>query len=181
MIFGRNYNALTVVRINHGEGHMNKIMPVLIALAFVPGYVNAEPVLDESTVKAISREMTGALMNNDVSVFKKYLYPGSKIVVDMDPANNTGQTEISYDEYMSLIEMAMPAMQNAEIFDELISISVDEARNQATIEEKTTAVVEMMGIRMKDVSINRTTYGVVDGRIKVLSSEDQLISIGPAE
>lgn len=160
---------------------MNKIMPVLIALAFVPGHVTAEPVLDEDTVKAISREMTGALKNNDISVFEKYLYPGSKIVVDMDPANNSGQTEISYDDYMSLLTMAMQSMQSAEVFDELISISVDEARNQATVEEKTTAVVEMMGIKMKDVSINKTTYGVIDGRIKVLSSEDQLISIGPAE
>ena len=91
------------------------------------------------------------------------------------------QDEIGYDEYMALSQMSMQVMERVDIHDEIISISVDEANNQATIEEKTTAFIEAMGMKIKDVSLTKTTYGVIDGQIKVLSTEDQLISSGPVE
>jgi len=160
---------------------MNKIMSLFVVLALIPGYVTAAPVLDEDTVKAISKELIQAVKGNDFSVIEKYMYPGSKIVIDMDPAEDSGQMEISYDEYMALTKMGMGMMQSIDIQEELISISVDDKNNQATIEEKTTAVMEMMGVKMKDVSVNTTTYGVVDGEIKVLSTQDHLISSEPVE
>jgi len=160
---------------------MNKVMSLFVVLALFPGYVTAEPVLDEDTVKAISQELIKGVEGNDFSVIEKYMYPGSKIVVDMDPAEDSGQMEMSYDEYMALTKMGMGMMQSIDIDEEVISISVDEEKNQATIEEKTTSVMEMMGVKMKDVSVNTTTYGVVDGEIKVLSAEDHLISSEPVE
>lgn len=160
---------------------MKKLTSILITLLLVPAYVNADPTLDEDTVKAISQEFTQAMKNSDISVFDKYMYPGSKIVVDMDPSNSSGQIEISYDQFMQLTEMAMGMMGDADIHEEVISVSVDEISNQATIKEKTTATIEMMGMKMRDVSIATTTYGVIDGQIKVLSTEDQLISSGPVE
>lgn len=160
---------------------MNRLTSVLIALLLVPGYVNADPTVDEATVKAISQEFTQAMKNGDISVFEKYMYPGSKIVVDMDPSNSSGQVDISYDQFMQLTEMAIGMMGDAEIHEEVISVTVDEKNNQATIKEKTSATIEMMGMKMRDVSIATTTYGVIDGQIKVLSTEDQLISSGPVE
>lgn len=160
---------------------MKKFTSVLIALLLVPGYVIANPTLDEDTVKAISQEFTQAMKNGDMSVFEKYMYPGSKIVVDMDPSNSSGQIDISYDQFMQLTEMAIGLMEDAEIHEEVISVTVDEKSNQATIKEKTSATIEMMGMKMRDVSIATTTYGVIDGQIKVLSTEDQLISSGPVE
>ena len=160
---------------------MKKLTSILIALLLVPGYVIADPTLDEDTVKAISQEFTQAMKNGDMSVFEKYMYPGSKIVVDMDPSNSSGQVDISYDQFMQLTEMAIGLMEDAEIHEEVISVTVDEKSNQATIKEKTSATIEMMGMKMRDVSIATTTYGVIDGQIKVLSTEDQLISSGPVE
>lgn len=160
---------------------MEKIMPLLVGLVVFSGSAFASPVVDKTTVLAISAEMTAAAKSGDMAVFEKYLYPGTRIVVDMDPANSSGQLEIGYEDYMALIEMALGAMQNADIHDELISVSVDEARNEAIVEQKTTATLEMLGVKMRDVSINKTTYGVVDGQIKVLHAEDQLISSGPVE
>ena len=160
---------------------MRKMMLVLLALAIVPGYVQADPVLDENTVKAISQEFVQAIQNGDISVYEKYLYPGSKIVMDLDPSISAGQTEVSYDDFMAMTSMGLSMLENADIHDELISISVDEGRNEATIVEKSTAVMDMMGIKLKDVSIGTITYGVVDGQIKVLSMEDQLISTGPVD
>ena len=111
-----------------------------------------------------------------MSVFEKYMYEGIRIVIDTDPSNSAGQVEIPYDQFMGLTALALSAMEDADIHIETISIDVDEAKNQATIKEKTIAVVEMMGVKVRDESVGVTTYGVVDGQIKVLSSEDQLIS-----
>ena len=157
---------------------MNKFKLLLIALTLCVGNANSSPILDEETVKAISVEMAEAVKNNDISVFEKYLYPGSDLTIDTDPANNRGEKKISYDEYMKLTKMGLSMMSNAEIHEELLSISIDKVRNEATIEEKTTSIVEMMGMKMEDVSVNKTTYGIVDGQIKVLVLKDQSISTG---
>ena len=67
-------------------------------------------------------------------------------------------------------------MKDVDVQNEVLSVTVDTARNEATIREKTTATVTMMGVTMRDVSIATTRYGVVDGAIKVLETADQLIS-----
>jgi len=160
---------------------MNKSISVLICLVLWSGFASAEPVLDEDTVMGISAEFSQAIKDANIEPFRKYLYPESKIVVDLDPSNSAGQVEISYDDYMGMIEMALPMMQDADFHEEVLSISVDDAANQATIKEKTMATMEIMGMKIKDVSISETTYGVVDGQIKVLVATDQLISSGPIE
>lgn len=152
---------------------------LLLALTLFSSSLYADPVLTEQKVKDISKEMVQAIKDKDFSVMEKYMYPGSKITVDLDPANNRGEKEVSYEEFMMLTKMSMQMMGDAEIHDELLSISVDKEKNQATIEEKTTIVMEMMGMTLEDISIGKTTYGVIDGQIKVLSTEDQLISSGP--
>ena len=155
---------------------MKKLKLVLLTLIFTSISVFSEPVLDEAKVMAIGEEFREAVKNQDVSVFEKYLYPGSKIIIDMDPANNSGEKEIPYDDYMKILKMSLEMMKDAVIHDELLSISIDKENNQATIEEKTTAIVEMMGMKMEDVSINKTTYGIVKGEIKVIITQDQLVS-----
>ena len=55
---------------------MNKLTKVLLCLLLIPGFATAETVLDEETVIGISAELKQAVKNADLSVFKKYLYPG---------------------------------------------------------------------------------------------------------
>ena len=153
----------------------NIIMAVIVNLLAI-SFSYAEPVLNEETVKNISKELAAAVKNGDITIFEKYIYPGSRIIVDLDPALNTGKQEIPYDEYIKLAKMSLEIMKSADIHDELISITVDKDKNQATIEEKTTATFEMMGMKIEDVSLNKTTYGVVEGEIKVLITEDELLS-----
>jgi hypothetical protein len=160
---------------------MNKLASVLICLVLWSGFAVAEPVLDEGTVKGISAEFKAAIQNADIGPFKKYLYAESRIIVDLDPSNSAGEMEISYADYMGMMEMALPMMQGSDIQDEVLSISIDKAANQATIKEKTTATMDIMGVKIRDVSVSETTYGVVDGEIKVLIAKDQLISSGPVE
>lgn len=155
---------------------MKKFSHLLIGLTLAIGITNAEPVVDESAVRAITDELYAAMLEGDVSVFEKYMYEGSRIVIDTDPSNSAGQVEVPYEQFMGLLALSLSAMQDADIHNETISIDVDEKNNQATIKEKTIAVVEMMGVKVRDESISVTTYGVVDGQIKMLSAEDQLVS-----
>ena len=164
------------MRAQPGGTAVKKLLPVLLALVVIPGTALAEPVVDEATVRAISKEFNKAIVNGDLSVFEKYMYPGSKITIDMDPAKDRGNMDISYDDFMQLTTMALEMMEGADVEDEVLSVSVDDASNQATVREKTTATVSMMGIKMRDVSIATTTYGVVNGQIKVLETQDELIS-----
>lgn len=160
---------------------MSKLIPVLTCLILWSGFADAEPVLDEETVIGISAEFSQAIKDADITPFEKYLYPESKITIDMDPSLSAGQVDISYDQYMGMLEMTLPMMQEAEIQEEILSISVDPDNNEATIREKVSATMDMFGVKIQDVSITETTYGVVDGKIKVLVATDQLISSGPLE
>lgn len=154
---------------------------ILLSLSLVVGSVFAEPILDENKVREISVEFTEGYKNKDISVFEKYMYSGTKIVIDMDPEYNAGEKEISYEEYLKLAKMSMKMMRDIELFEEVLSITVDSKNNQATIEEKTTVLMDMMGMAYKDVSISKTTYGIIDGSIKVISTEEMLVSSGPAQ
>lgn len=160
---------------------MNRFACFALALALIPLSGLANPVVDESTVRGISAELAQGLRDSDITVLKKYLHRDSRIIIDLDPAVNSGQQEIGYDQFIALSEMSLQMMESVDIHDEVLSVSVDEANNEATIEEKTTAIIEAMGMKLKDVSLTTTTYGVIDGQIKVLSTEDQLISSGPIE
>jgi uncharacterized protein YqgV (UPF0045/DUF77 family) len=152
---------------------------------FVPVIVFAEPVVDEAAVKRIHAEMTTALESGDTNamleVVEKYLYPGSKIIIDMSPNPNEGEIEIEYDKYIPMLKMSLDMMGDADIHEDVLGITVDKKLNQATIEIKTIANIEMMGIKIEDISVSETTYGVIGGEIKVIVSKDQVISSGPAQ
>ncbi len=156
-----------------------KIINILIlSLWFLSGSAIAEIILDEKKINEIRAEITQSVKDSDFSVIEKYMYPGSEIILDFDPAADKGETEIDYDDFMELAEFSLQMMEGAEIHDELIALEIDKSNNQATVEEKTTIVMEMMGIKIEDISISTTTYGIVDGEIKVLYTKDRLISSG---
>lgn len=155
---------------------------LLVAILCVVGFsANAEVKITEKLIKSISKELLVSVKTQDTAILKKYLYPGTKLIVDMDPSPSAGKLEITYEKYMALVDMSYKLMKNAEIHDEVISIKIDEEKNQGTIEEKTTVTLDMMGIKMRDVSISTTTYGVVNGEVKALRAEDELISSGPVQ
>ena len=155
---------------------MNRFIVFTAIVAIASGSAFADPVIDEGVVRAISAEMLQAVKDNDMSIVEKYFYPGSKIVIDMDPADDAGETEISYKDSLLLAEMGMEVVNNAEYLVEITRIAVDEKKNQATLEEMSTVVSEMMGMMFAQVSVTETLFGVVDGEIKVLSTGEHLVS-----
>jgi len=160
---------------------MNKLASVSICLLLWSGFAVADPVLDEDIIEGIRAEFSLAMENADVATFQKYLYPGSKIIIDLDPSLSAGETEIGYEDYMAMLEMGLQLMKDAEMDEELLSISIDAENNQATLREKTTATMIIMGMKFQDATISETTFGVVGGEIKVLVAREQLISSGPVQ
>jgi hypothetical protein len=160
---------------------MFKLISASLVLVLLSFNANASPVLTEEKVRSISAEITQAARDKEFSVIEKYMYPGSKITVDLDPAPNSGETEFGYEEYMQLTRQSWGMVNNVEVNVEELSLSVDQENNQATIKEKSVVVYEMMGMKIKDVSVGQTTYGVVDGEIKILKIADQVISSGPVK
>ncbi len=140
-----------------------------------------EPEITEDLLKSISNELRQSIESQDSAIIKKYLYPGTTIIIDMDPSPSAGKTEIPYDKYLPLIDLSYSAMKDAEIHEEILSINIDKEKNQGTIEEKVWATLNVLGIKVQDVSISTTTYGIVDGEVKALHAEDELISSGPVE
>ena len=156
---------------------MNRFVILAAILAIASGSAFAEPVIDEGVVRAISAEMFQAVKEGDISIVEKYYYPGSKIVLDMDPADDAGRSEIGYEEFLMLAEVGIESMSGGEYMVEVTDVVVDEEKNQATIEESSTAVTEMMGVMLTQSSVSTTLFGVVDGEIKVLASEERLVSM----
>lgn len=158
---------------------------LLSLMLFIPVFAFAEPVVDEATVRKIQAEMAETLESGDtkamLAIVEKYLYPGSKIIIDMSPNPNEGEIEIEYEKYMPMLKMSLDMMADADLHEDILGVTVDKTLNQATIEIKTIANFKMMGMNIEDISVSETTYGVVDGEIKVLISKDQVISSGPAE
>lgn len=160
---------------------MKKLVAITVLSLSWFGIAAADPVLNEATIESIRAEFSLAVENADTAPFAKYLHPGSKIFVDLDPSPSAGEMEVGYEDYMGMLAMALPMMQDAELYEEVLSISIDEENNQATLREKTIATMDMMGMKIRDESISETTFGVVDGEIKVLVARDQLVSTGPIE
>ncbi|NRB42231.1 MAG: hypothetical protein HRU20_27805, partial [Pseudomonadales bacterium] len=75
--------------------------------------------------KAIGQEFSLTMTNRDFTVYEKYLYQGRKITIDIAPANNRGEKDLSYDDYMKMEKMSISIMGDTEIYDELLSITVD--------------------------------------------------------
>lgn len=155
---------------------MIKPTAFLLSVCLFSASLMAEPVLDENKVRAISKEFTQSFKNKDFSAINKYIYPGSKIIIDVHPANNRGARKISYDQFLELSKMSMELSDKADVFEELISISVDRANNRATLKEKTTTIVEIKGKKQQDISVSNTTFGIVNGEIKVIFTHSRLIS-----
>ena len=156
---------------------MNRFVILTTIIAIASGSALAAPVINEDIVRAISAEMLQAAKDGDISVVEKYYYPGSKIVIDMDPADGVGQSEVGYEEFLQVAEMGMEALSNAEFLVEITGVIVDGRKNQATIKEMSTVVSEIMGVMLTQVSVTETLYGVVDDQIKVLETQEQLVSI----
>ncbi len=152
---------------------VKKTISLLLFLVIFNSGVYAMPIIDREAIERIGSETEKALINKDEAALLKYIHPKSKMIIQ-------GKS-VSYEEYKSLIKMTLKSMGKSDVKSEELSLQINKEKNTATVETKTVAIMEMMGMKMKDVSLNRTTYGVIDGEIKIIESEDTAISSGPID
>ena len=146
------------------------ISAVLLILSVFSSAVFAMPIVDRAAIDKIGTEIEIAVTNKDEAALLQYIHSESKITIQ--------GRDISYAEYETILGVKMSSKGSSGVKTEVVSFTRDKENNSAIVETKTTAILEMMGMKIKDVSLNKTKYGVIDGEIKVLESEDTSISSG---
>lgn len=147
-----------------------------ILLAFSSS-VYAEIILNKALVKEINKELVEAMKAKDISIIRKYMYDGTRITIDLDPENNKGEKELSLEKYIDFTRRSIAKMGTSGVDAKLVSLSINEDQNQATVKLKIKVVTKNMGNNFKFISTKKTVLGIVDEEIKIISSKDHLISI----
>ncbi len=146
--------------------------PILISFS-----LSAETLLNKDQAQKINNEFIEAMKAKDLSIIRKYMYDGTKITVDLDPEKGKGEKELSLEKYIDFTKRSIEKMGPSGIDTKLISLSINEGRNQATITLRVKVITKNMGNNFKFVSTKKTVLGIVDEEIKIISSKDDLISI----
>lgn len=150
---------------------------LIAALGIFSPSISAETLLNKEHAKKINKEFVEAMKAKDLSIIRKYMYDGTKITVDLDPEKGKGEKELSLEKYIDFTKRSIEKMGPSGIDTQLISLSINEGRNQATITLKVKIVTKSMGNNFKLVSTKKTVLGIVDEEVKIISSKDHLISI----
>lgn len=141
----------------------------------------AVPKLDEATVRSIVGEIVEAFGQRDLDVVKAYLYPGTTIVLDLDPTGGTEPVKIDHDRYLFMLEMGMGVLEDSDIQHEILKVEMNDSSNTALVEGRATTVADILGVRVHEETISKTTYGIVNGEIKVLSIFSRVLSLNVEE
>lgn len=152
----------------------------LLVLLAVPATGMTAEALTRSAILLINAEINSAWAEGHFKTVERFYAPDARIVVDLDPAPGSGSAEMNVDGLVKMTETSMALMQAPSIHDEVLRLDIGPAGKRAVLETRTTATMTMMGMRLQDVSRSRTTFGLVDGAIRILSQEDEILSSGPA-
>jgi len=154
-----------------------KTVVISMTAAPVTFSLSAETLLNKEQAKEINKEFVEAMKAKDLSIIRKYMYDGTKITVDLDPEKGKGEKELTLEKYIDFTKRSIEKMGPSGIDTQLVSLAINEGRNQATITLKVKVVTKNMGNNFKFVSTKKTVLGIVDEEVKIISSKDDLISI----
>ncbi len=161
--------------LKNGDNILKKLIVLTIA-AFVASAAQAQTQITEKDIKQITDKIDQVVVTKDLAVLKQYLHPSAEIIVDMDPAPNTGQQQITYEQYMQVMQMGLQAIEKADVKTEILSLTINDEKTEAMVEQETTATMFVMGQTIKDVSRAKVKYGIINGQIKVLMSKNETVS-----
>ena len=127
---------------------------------------------------SISDEFTQSFETRNITVYEKYMDPTSKFTVVNDPENDSVGEIVSYETALNGIKKIMSMEAEISTQVDIISSSIDAKKNQGTIEEKSTTkmFIEEAGGTIESVSLSKTTYGYINGQVKIIESSQVVIS-----
>lgn len=152
------------------------LLSVIFILGATANICKAETTITKEKIKSIINEVQQATMEKDFKGSTKYVYPGSVIYIDMDPAPNKGETKIPYNDYMKLSKIGLQEIDNMDLTHQVLNIEVATDGKSASVEIKTMSSFDMMGMKVEDESLSKIKYGIVEGKIMVLEQRDTIIS-----
>lgn len=153
---------------------------LLLAVALVPGLAVAADALTEAAVLRVNAAINAAFEDGDFEALSHYYAPDARLIVDLDPAPGRGQSPLDLDGLMKMTETGMALMENARIHDEVLALRIEPNGTRAVLETRSIATMTMMGMRLQDVSLSTTTFGLVNGELRIVAQEDEIVSSGPA-
>ncbi|MFC3192827.1 nuclear transport factor 2 family protein [Marinicella sediminis] len=132
--------------------------------------------ITKERVIAIHESFIQAMHNRDFSVYEPFLFEGTQVYVDLDPAPDNELQKLALKDFRQLAEMSLQMVEELNIEDELLTIEINASGDQATLISKSTIQMSMLGTEVTEVSRGTTVYGLIDGAIKILSISDEIIS-----
>ncbi len=96
-----------------GSAVATVLLAVALSAVACSAAPSAVPKLDEATVRSIVGDIVEAFGQRDLDVVKAYLYPGTTIVLDLDPTGGTEPVEIEHDRYLFMLEMGMGVLEDS--------------------------------------------------------------------
>ena len=152
--------------------HFKFILLGLLILASASDAQN-NSTFTEQKVKAINAEISDAIYQKDLSVLDKYLYEGTEIFIDLDPNPNSGEKQLTVKEYRELMEMGLMMIDDMEIKEDIVEIKINKKMDQARLKIKAHVSADFMGIKSTEESTSTTTFGLINGEIKILKIKQQ--------
>lgn len=156
---------------------MKNLTPVtglLCSLLISP--VNAAQATDltRERVVEINGTLIKAMENKNFQAYDQYLFDGTEIFIDLDPAPNNPLQKVALKDFRMLAMMSLQMADEISIEDEILSINVNP--DEISLTSKSTVIISMMGERVTEVSEGTTVYGLVNGEIKILSMSSEIIT-----
>ena len=112
--------------------------------------------------------------NKNFQAYDQYLFDGTEIFIDLDPAPNNPLEKVALNDFRMLAMMSLQMADEISIEDEILSINVNP--DEISLTSKSTVIISMMGERVTEVSEGTTVYGLVNGEIKILSMSSEIIA-----
>ena len=155
---------------------INGVAILVFILCFVPIIaISAEGVITETVMREILNETGDAALRNDYYGAIKYYYPESRMVYDLDPDPALGKIELGYDEFIPQIQLDLGALQDSEVSEEVLEVWVAEDGKSGETITRTKIVHTLFGTRTETLSDTLTRFLVVDGEIKIVFEETELL------
>ena len=173
--------------LENGEVKMKKwtaldILSLKFAFVFAllgPQSVFAK-VIPEAEIDKLLTSINDAIIAKNIDEAYSYYAKDATLVIDIDPDKNKGKQKMPVDTARKLNKMAIAAINDLKVSYRIVAHSYLADSDITKVQVEYITSVSMMGMKSVDTSISTYQFKYIDGKIKILSQEDELIESNPS-
>lgn len=139
----------------------------------------SQPSLTQSTILEATAEISLAYSQKDFAKATKYFYTGSRFHLDLEPDDQRDGRDISYRDYLALMQNSLTLLEETQFESKIISIDIAADGQSAVVVREQEEVSTLYGQRWRDVSISETTFAYIDGQLKITRLDGKRLSYKP--